>query len=114
MRRELSVFYGKRKGRFTNNPDFKKTINGTSLVDFNLVVERINGKTMYVSCVVWNKLAETIARDFKKGDNCVIQGELNSRLVSTKDSAGRTQRYTKLEVMEKEIYRDCEDDEEVF
>lgn len=103
------------KGRFTNGPDFKKTIKGTSLVDFNLAIERIDGKAMYVSCVAWDELAELIDRNFKKGDNCVIQGELNSRLVSAKDSAGRTQRYTKLEVVVKEICKekdeDCEDDE---
>lgn len=99
------------KGRFSNDPDFKKTINGTPLVDFNLEIERIDGKTMYVSCVAWEELAELIDRNFKKGQFCVIQGELNSRLVSKKDSYGRTQRYTKLEVVIKEIY---EEDEEEF
>ena len=61
------------QGRFTRDPDFKKTITGISVVDFNLAVNQGN-KTVYVSCVAWRELAETIARYFKKGQMCVIIG----------------------------------------
>ena len=86
------------QGRFTRDPDFKKTITGISVVDFNLAVNQGN-KTVYVSCVAWRELAETIARYFKKGQMCVIIGELSSRLITTRDSVDRPQRYTKIEVI---------------
>ena len=91
------------QGRFTRDPDFKKTQNGISLVDFNLAVNQGN-KTVYVPCVAWRELAETIDRYFKKGQMCVIIGELGNQLVTTKDSADRTQRYTKIEVIVHKIF----------
>ena len=91
------------QGRFTKDPDFKKTQNDTSLVDFHLAVNQGN-KTVYVPCVAWRELAETIDRYFKKGQMCVIIGELSNRLVKTKDSAGITQRYTKIEVLVHKIF----------
>lgn len=91
------------QGRFTRDPDFKKTITGISVVDFNLAVNQGN-KTVYVSCVAWRELAETIARYFKKGQMCVIIGELSNKLVTIKDSADRPQRYTKTEVIVHKIF----------
>lgn len=91
------------QGRFTKDPDFKKTQNGISLVDFNLAVNQGN-KTVYVPCVAWRELAETIDRYFRKGQMCVIIGELSNQLVTTKDSADRTQRYTKIEVIVHKIF----------
>ena len=81
------------QGRFTKDPDFKKTQNNISLVYFNLAVNQYN-KTVYVPCVAWRELAETIDRYFKKGQMCVIIGELSSRLITTRDSVDRPQRYT--------------------
>lgn len=91
------------QGRFTKDPDFKKTQNNISLVDFNLAVNQEN-KTVYVPCVAWRELAETINKYFKKGQMCVIIGELSSRLITTKDSVDRTQRYLKLEVIVHKIF----------
>ena len=91
------------QGRFTKDPDFKKTQNGISLVDFNLAVNQGN-KTVYVPCVAWRELAETIDKYFKKGQMCVIIGELSSRLITTRDSVDRPQRYTKIEVIVHKIF----------
>lgn len=91
------------QGRLTRDPDLKKTPNNISLVDFDLAVNQEN-KMVYVSCVALRELAETICRFFKKGQMCVIIGELNSRLITTKDSVNRPQRYTKLEVLVHKIF----------
>ena len=91
------------QGRFTKDPDFKKTQNNTSLVDFNLAVNQEN-KTVYVSCVAWRELAETIEKYFKKGQMCVVLGELSSRLVTTRDSVDRPQKYAKIEVVVHKIF----------
>ena len=91
------------QGRFTKDPDFKKTQNNISLVDFNLAVNQ-GDKTVYVPCVAWRELAETIDRYFKKGQMCVIIGELSNQLVKIKDSADRPQRYTKMEVIVHKIF----------
>ena len=92
------------QGRFTRDPELKKTQNNISLVDFNLAVNQGNNKTVYVPCVAWRELAETIDRYFKKGQMCVIIGELSSRLVTTRDSVDRPQRYTKIEVVVHKIF----------
>ena len=92
------------QGRFTRDPDFKKTINGVSLVDFNLAVNQGKDKTVYVPCVAWRELAETIDKYFKKGQMCVIIGELSSRLVTTRDSVDRPQKYAKIEVIVHKIF----------
>lgn len=91
------------QGRFTRDPDFKKTQNNISLVDFNLAVNQ-EDRTVYVPCVAWRELAETICRFFKKGQMCVVIGELNSRLITAKDSVNRPQRYIKLEVIVHKIF----------
>ena len=91
------------QGRFTKDPDLKKTPSNISLVDFNLAVNDGN-KTVYVPCVAWRELADTIDRYFKKGQMCVIIGELSSRLITTKDSVDRPQRYLKLEVIVHKIF----------
>ena len=91
------------QGRFTKDPDFKKTQNNISLVYFNLAVNQYN-KTVYIPCVAWRELAETIDRYFKKGQMCVIIGELSSRLITTRDSVDRPQRYTKIEVIVHKIF----------
>lgn len=88
------------QGRFTKDPDFKKTQNNISLVYFNLAVNQ-NNKTVYVPCVAWRELAETIDRYFKKGQMCVIIGELSNNLVTVKESG---QKYTKLEVIVHKIF----------
>ena len=91
------------QGRFTKDPDFKKTQNNISLLYFNLAANQYN-KTVYVPCVAWRELAETIDRYFKKGQMCVIIGELSSRLITTRDSVDRPQRYTKIEVIVHKIF----------
>ena len=91
------------QGRFTKDPDFKKTIHGTSLIDFNLAVNQKN-KTIYMPCVAWCELAETIEKYFKKGQMCVVLGELSSRLVTTRDSVDRPQKYAKIEVVVHKIF----------
>lgn len=88
------------QGRFTKDPDFKKTVAGVSVVDFNLAVNDGN-KTVYVPCVAWRELAEGIDRYFKKGQMCVIIGELSNNLVTVKESG---QKYTKLEVIVHKIF----------
>ena len=65
---------------------------------------RKSKKTVYVPCVAWKELAETINKYFRKSTMCVIIGELINRLVNIKDSAERTQRYTKLEVLVHKIF----------
>ena len=92
------------QGRFTRDPELKKTQNNISLVDFSLAVNQGNNKTVYVPCVAWRELAETIDRYFKKGQMCVIIGELSSRLVTTRDSVDRPQKYAKIEVIVHKIF----------
>ena len=59
------------QGRFTKEPDLKKTPSNISVIDFNLAINQ-KGKTVYIPCVAWRELAETIARYFRKGQMCVL------------------------------------------
>lgn len=80
----------------------KKNAN-ISVVDFNLAVNQAT-KTVYMPCMAWRELADTIAGYFQKVQMCVIIGEISNKLVTIKDSADRPQRYTKIEVIVHKIF----------
>lgn len=73
-------------GRTTKDVDFRRTANGTPVVSFTLAVEnRFNkdaeGKPTadFISCVAWNKTAETMEKYVKKGMLIAIEGRIQTR-----------------------------------
>ena len=71
-------------GRLTRDPEMRTTGNGTPVVSYTLAVNR-RFKTQgqpeadFISCVAWNKTAETMARFLHKGSLIAIQGRIQTR-----------------------------------
>ena len=73
-------------GRFTADPELKRTSNGTAVCSFTLAVDR-DGKssetgkhsTDFIEFVAWRAAAEFICRYFQKGRMAVVEGRLQIR-----------------------------------
>lgn len=78
-------------GRITQDLELKKTPNGTSVLSFNLVIDRNYVKTGeerqtdYITCVAWRQSAEFIVRNFAKGRMIAVMGSLRSRSYDDKN-----------------------------
>ncbi|RMD50083.1 MAG: single-stranded DNA-binding protein [Ignavibacteria bacterium] len=85
-------------GNLTKDPVFRKTSNNTPVVNFHIASNRrykdSNNKwqedVCYVGIVAWNKLAESCMNRIKKGSAVLVEGELQSRIVPTRDGKTRS------------------------
>ena len=72
-------------GRSVSDVELKQTLSGTSAVGFSIAVKRTyknaSGKydSDFFNCVAFNKTAEIISRNVKKGDLIGIEGKLRTR-----------------------------------
>ena len=75
-------------GRLVADPDVRYTPSGSEVAQFRLAVNRSyktkdsdewHEESFFVGVVTWNKLAEKVERNFKKGDLVIIEGRLNIR-----------------------------------
>ena len=68
-------------GRFTKEPELKKTYDGKSFIPFTLAVNKKNNRDEadFINCVAWEKTAELISMYFKKGHRIIVEGRLQSR-----------------------------------
>jgi len=72
-------------GRFTRDPEFKRTPSGTTVTNGNIAVARNfkNAKGEYeadfINIVAWRNTAVLIAKYFKKGDMIGITGRIQTR-----------------------------------
>lgn len=70
-------------GRNTKDIELKQTTSGISVAEFSVAVKRSfkNGdnESDFFNCVSYSKLAETISRYVKKGDQIGIEGRLQIR-----------------------------------
>lgn len=78
-------------GRLTDNPELKKTTNGTSVCTFSVAVQRpgVKDKTDFLTCVAWQKQAEFVADYFRKGQRIEIVGHITQRSWQDKNGANR-------------------------
>ena len=88
-------------GRFTKEPELRKTQSGLAVCSFSLAVERPhttkdNRATDFFECSAWRQTAEMIAKYFHKGDPVGVEGYM--RQESYTDKEGRTVKTWKLEV----------------
>jgi len=71
-------------GRLTKDPELRKTPNGASTVSYTLACNR---KTKaqgqpdadFISCVAWNKTADTMAQYLHKGSLIGVEGRIQTR-----------------------------------
>ena len=78
-------------GRNTKDIELRQTPSGVSAIEFSIAVKRTfknaNGEyeSDFFDCIAFSKLAETISRYVKKGDQVGIEGRLQKRNYTNKD-----------------------------
>lgn len=85
-------------GRLTRDPELRYTPSGTAVTRFTLAVnrklskekrekaERNNQPTAdFISCLAWNKTAETLANHVRKADRLLIEGRIQTGKYDDKD-----------------------------
>ena len=105
-------------GRNTKDIELKQTPNGTSVAEFSIAVNRAfknaNGEreSDFFNCIAFSKLAETISRYVKKGDQIGIEGRLQTRNYTNKE--GRKVYVTEIIVENVEFLQSKKQDEPHF
>ena len=78
-------------GRITQDLDLRQTPSGTSVLTFNIAVDRSFVKqgeerqADFITCVAWRQQADFISRYFGKGRMIAIEGNLRSRTYDDKN-----------------------------
>ena len=81
-------------GRLTKAPEIKHTQSGKAVASFTLAVDRrksANGDSQadFISCVAWDKVAETIGNYCSKGQQIAVDGRIQSRSYDAQDGSKR-------------------------
>ena len=72
-------------GRLTRDPELKQSNNGVNYANFTVAVDRAyktqsgEKQTDFFDCTAWRKTGEIIADHFKKGQEIVVCGAMESR-----------------------------------
>jgi single-strand DNA-binding protein len=81
-------------GRLSSDPELRYTPNGTACTDFSIAVNRRLGQdrqeTMFLGCVAFGKLAETISRFLQKGASVFVKGYLRQENWQTREGQKRS------------------------
>lgn len=78
-------------GRNTKDIELKQTTAGTPVIEFSIAVKRTfknaNGENEsdFFNCIAFSKLAETISKYVKKGDQVGVEGRLQTRNYTNKE-----------------------------
>lgn len=92
-------------GRFTRDPELRRTGNGTAVASFTIAVDRDysnNGEKEvdFIDIVAWKGTAEFVSKYFSKGRMAVVDGRLQIRQWTDKNG---NKRYT-AEVVANNVY----------
>ena len=80
------------KGRLTKDPELRNTQSGTAVCTVNVAVERPYSKdkeTDFFTVVLWRQTAEFVSKYFSKGQEILVQGEMQSRKYEDKEGNNR-------------------------
>lgn len=72
-------------GRLTKDADLRYTSNGTAVASFTLAVnkaykkENEEQKADFINCVIWRKIAESLANYTRKGSLIGVEGRIQTR-----------------------------------
>lgn len=80
------------KGRLTKDPELKTTNSGKNVCNFDVAVGRNFNHEIadFFECTVWNEKAEFICKNFGKGKEILIEGEMQSEKFTDKNGNKRT------------------------
>lgn len=80
-------------GRLTKDPELSFTQgSGKAVTKFTLATDSgygDNKETAFIPVVVWNKPAEAVANNTKKGSKVLVQGKISTRSYDAKDGTKR-------------------------
>ncbi len=83
-------------GRFTRDPELRRTGSGIAVASFTLAVDRDfksgNSKEKevdFIDCVAWRQTGEFVGKYFTKGRMAVVSGKLQIRSWTDKDGNKR-------------------------
>ena len=77
-------------GRFTRDPELRRTATGKAVASFTLAVDRDGEGCDFIPCVAWEATAERIANYFFKGKMALVSGRLQQREYTDKEGRKRT------------------------
>jgi single-strand DNA-binding protein len=77
-------------GRFTTEPELRKTNSGKSVASFTIACDRNKESTDFIPCVAWEKTADLLAGYFGKGQEAIVSGRMTSRSYTDKECKHRT------------------------
>jgi len=75
-------------GRLVADPDIRYTPTGSEVAQFRIAVnrnfkqkdsEQWQEETFFVTIIAWNRLAEQVEKNFKKGNFVLVEGSLRIR-----------------------------------
>ena len=94
-------------GRMTRDPELRRTGNGAAATSFTLALNRnynsADGQQAdYISCVVWNKVAENVAQYCAKGSLVGVEGRLRSRSYDNAQGQRVTDNFQDMQTVELE------------
>lgn len=72
-------------GRATKNFELKTTKTGKYLCDFQLAVDKYGDGANFISCQVWGKSAEFLAKYGTKGSIVIVDGSIETNNYNDKD-----------------------------
>ena len=82
-------------GRFTKDPELRRTGSGTAVTSFSLACDRDfksqsgDKETDFIEVVAWKNTAEFVSKYFSKGRMAVVEGRLQIRDWTDKDGGKR-------------------------
>lgn len=83
-------------GRFTKDPELRRTATGTAVTSFTLACDRdFKDKETgekgvdFIDCVAWKTSAEFVSKHFSKGRMAAVEGRLQMREWTDKDGNKR-------------------------
>lgn len=82
------------KGRLTRDPELKSTQSNVPVCTVTVAVNRSYAKEEnqadFFDCVFWRQGAEFVSKYFKKGQEILVSGEMQSRKYQDRDGNSRT------------------------
>ena len=82
------------KGRLTKDPELRQTQSGVPVCNITVAVDRAYSKedkqTDFFDCVFWRQGAEFIDKYFTKGQEILVDGEMQSRKYEDREGNKRT------------------------
>ena len=90
-------------GRLAQDPEVRYTQSGKAVASFNLAVNRYGQKDSadFIPIVAWEKLAEVIGNNLKKGAQVIVEGRMQVRSYETQE--GQKRRVTEVIVQNLEF-----------